>query len=292
MIIVTDNRCTEYAQPGHPERPERITRVWERLRAEAGLPIQWESPAAVSEAQLLRAHTPEHLARLKVARDFDADTPAHPRIYEHAERSVGAGLRALEVALSGRPAFSLMRPPGHHATANQAMGFCYLGNAALVALEARARGKARVAVFDFDVHHGNGTEALLRGREGCAFFSVHQYPAYPGTGEISRENAHNYPVLPGAERETYLGALREALAALRAFQPEVVVVSAGFDAYRGDPLSSAPLEVEDYPWLGRELGALGVPVCAVLEGGYSSDLPELILAYLKGLEAGAARAAD
>lgn len=284
MIIVTDERCTEYAQAGHPENPARIVRTRVRLEETGDFPVRWEGPGAVTEAQLLRAHTPEHLARLRIERDFDMDTPAHAGIREHAERSVGAALRTLDRALERRPVFSLMRPPGHHATADRAMGFCYLSNAAITALEARARGIDRVGVFDFDVHHGNGTESLLLGVEGCSFHSVHQYPAYPGTGEISRDNAHNHPVLPGATRATYQTALREALEELAAFRPELVIVSAGFDAYRGDPLSSAPLEAEDYAWLGAELSSLGAPLCSLLEGGYSADLPDLVLAYLGAVE--------
>ena len=118
--------------------------------------------------------------------DFDADTPAYPQIAAHARRSVGGALQALQSARAGEMAFSLMRPPGHHATRNGAMGFCYLNSIAIAALEARAAGFQRVAVFDFDVHHGNGTEDILLDQPGCAFFSVHQYPCYPGTGQADR----------------------------------------------------------------------------------------------------------
>lgn len=283
MIVVTDQRCTEYEQPGHPERPARIRRTLARLEVQQRIPVEWQPPGPVAREQLLRVHTPAHLERLDQPRDFDADTPALPRIREHAERSVGAALKALDLALAGHPVFSLMRPPGHHATVDRAMGFCYLSNAAIVVQEARARGLGKVAVFDFDVHHGNGTEAVLLGVPGVSFHSVHQFPAYPGTGELSRQNAHNHPVLPGAEREVYRAALERALEEVARFGPELLVVSAGFDAYRGDPLSMAPLEVEDYGWLGRTIRELGVPTCSLLEGGYSHELPELILEYLAGL---------
>jgi acetoin utilization deacetylase AcuC-like enzyme len=168
------------------------------------------------------------------------------------------------------------------------MGFCYLNSIAIAVLEALATetlaGRpARVAVFDFDVHHGNGTEDILRSRCDCAFFSVHQFPAYPGTGESSHENIHNYPVPPGVPRAEYRQALTDALEDLRRYNPSLVAVSAGFDAYVGDPLSDAALEVDDFHWLGVSLRALGIPVFSVLEGGYSADLPDLILAYLCGL---------
>jgi acetoin utilization deacetylase AcuC-like enzyme len=148
-------------------------------------------------------------------------------------------------------------------------------------------GKAgKVAVFDFDVHHGNGTEEILLGKDKCIYVSVHQYPLFPGTGTASRQNARNYPLLPGTPRREYRAALAEGLEEIKRFEPALVAVSAGFDAYQGDPLSSASLEEEDFYWLGQSLRALGVPLFSALEGGYSHDLPELILAYLKGLAGG------
>lgn len=283
MTIITDSRCTEYSAPGHPERPFRVAKSVERLKTQTDLPVKWAEPGPVSREQLLRAHTEEHLDRLEKPMDFDADTPAHPGIAEHARRAAGSALKALELALQGESAFSLMRPPGHHATTTRAMGFCYLNSIAVAAVEALHRKRGRVAVFDFDVHHGNGTEDILRGRPDCAFFSVHQFPAYPGTGESSHQNAHNYPVPPGAPRAEYRGELARALEDLRRYQPGLVVVSAGFDAFREDPLSDAALEVEDFAWLGESLRGLGVPLFSVLEGGYSTKLPELVLAYLCGL---------
>jgi acetoin utilization deacetylase AcuC-like enzyme len=177
-----------------------------------------------------------------------------------------------------------MRPPGHHATRESSMGFCYLNNIAITALEAVATGSKRVAVFDFDVHHGNGTEDILLNRPGLEFFSVHQHPAYPNTGAASRgRNCFNYPVAPSASREVYRAALTNALDDLKHFRPELVAVSAGFDAYVRDPLADGPLLAEDFHWLGQSLGKLSVPMFSLLEGGYSRDLPELIFAYLKGV---------
>jgi len=283
MIVITDERCTAYHQPGHPERPARVARTVEKLREQTRLPITWATPGPVREEQLLRAHAPDLLSRLAMPVDFDADTPTYPDIRAHAERSVGGALKALDLAGGGRQVFSLLRPPGHHATQTRAMGFCYLNSIAVAVLEALSRGVRRVAVFDFDVHHGNGTEDILRGRPDCAFFSVHQFPAYPGTGESSHQNAHNYPVPPGASREEYRAELAAALDDLRRYQPALVGVSAGFDAFREDPLSDAALEEEDFAWLGEALRSLGVPVFSVLEGGYSRQLPDLIFAYLCGL---------
>jgi len=181
--------------------------------------------------------------------------------------------------------FSLMRPPGHHATRTRAMGFCYLNNIAIACLEALATGCKRIAVFDFDVHHGNGTEAILVNNPGASFFSIHQFPCYPGTGTRNvGNNCFNYPVAPQTPRTEYRHVLTSALEHLQSLKPEIVAVSAGFDAYARDPLAQETLEAEDYNWLGKCLRQLGVPIFSLLEGGYSVDLPDLILAYLKGIE--------
>jgi acetoin utilization deacetylase AcuC-like enzyme len=285
VTIITDEKCAGYSQPGHPERPARVTGTLEFLRGQTELPIVWAAPTVVEEAQILRAHSPQHLARLEVPEDFDGDTPFHENISTFARASVAAALDALKAARNGERVFSLMRPPGHHATREHAMGFCYLNSIAIAALEALATGAKRVAVFDFDVHHGNGTEAILLNQPGVEYFSVHQYPCYPGTGSRNAGvNCFNYPVAPGEPRETWRATLARALGDMRQFRPDLVAVSAGFDAYLRDPLADGALEVGDFHWLGRELRGLGAPFFSLLEGGYSRDLPELIFAYLKGAE--------
>jgi acetoin utilization deacetylase AcuC-like enzyme len=160
------------------------------------------------------------------------------------------------------------------------MGFCYLNSIALAALAARAAGVGRIAVWDFDAHHGNGTEAILRGREGFLFCSVHQSPCYPGTGLADVDNARNWPVPPRAPRAAHLDALAASFDAVVAFRPELVLVSAGFDAYGRDPITNMTLEADDFSTLGRWLRESGRPAAAVLEGGYSDDLPRLVDAFL------------
>jgi acetoin utilization deacetylase AcuC-like enzyme len=283
--IITDERCAGYSRYGHPERPARITSTIERIKNQNELAVEWAAPSTISDEQVLRAHAPEMLARLKIPADFDADTPAYENISEYARASAAAALDALNAARNGENVFSLMRPPGHHATREQQMGFCYLNNVAITALEALATGTSKIAVFDFDVHHGNGTEDILQNREGAAFFSVHQFPAYPGTGEKNTgKNCFNYPVAPSTPRENYCGTLARALGDLKKFSPELIAVSAGFDAYARDPLAQGTLLAEDFHWLGSELRALKIPFFSLLEGGYSRELPELIFAYLKGVE--------
>lgn len=285
MVIISDERCTGYHTEGHPERPARITGSVALLRSQTAIDITWTEPAEPTQAMLGRAHTPGHVERVKSAHlPFDSDTPAHPGIYYHALRGVGGAIAAMEAARKGEQSFSLLRPPGHHATKDRAMGFCYLNSLAIAVLEARARGVERVGVLDFDVHHGNGTEEILVNQPGIVFASVHQLPCYPGTGGANvGKNCYNFPQRPFTQREPYRGALSEALARVISADPQLIAVSAGFDAYAKDRIAQQTLEAEDFHWLGGELRKCGVPFFSILEGGYSDDLPELILAYLKGV---------
>jgi acetoin utilization deacetylase AcuC-like enzyme len=234
---------------------------------------------------LLRAHTPAHVDRVKRAEtDFDQDTAAHPGIFEHAARATGAAVAVAQEALKGNPAFSLMRPPGHHATRDRAMGFCYFGHIAIAALDALANGANRVAIWDFDAHHGNGTEDIVANNPGIAFASIHQFPGYPGTGTRSFGNVHNFPVPPLSPRDGHVAQVRRALGELIAFKPDLLLVSAGFDAYAGDPITELTLETEDFATFGRWLRETDIRAGAILEGGYSDELPELIDAFLTAWE--------
>jgi acetoin utilization deacetylase AcuC-like enzyme len=161
------------------------------------------------------------------------------------------------------------------------MGFCYLNSIAVTALHARQNlGVDRVAVWDFDAHHGNGTEAILKGREGLLFASVHQYPGYPGTGTNSFENCYNWPVAPQIPSDQHIAALRESFDRVLSFKPKLILVSAGFDAYEGDPITSMTLKAKDFATLGTWLAETPIRAAAILEGGYSPDLPLLIDAFL------------
>ena len=282
MILFHDPSCADYGSSMRPEQPARVTRSAAHLRS-AHPGWEWRQPRLAEEDELLAAHTPALLARLRHPPDIDDDTPYFPGILEHARRAVGAALDAGEAALAGHKAFSLMRPPGHHCTGSQAMGFCYLNQVAVTALRVAAGGR-RVAVWDFDAHHGNGTEAILNGRPAVFFASVHQYPGYPGTGTTSTDNCRNFPVAPHTPRDRHLAALADSWAAVRAFRPGLVLVSAGFDAYVGDPITAMTLEREDFAALGRWLRDAALPAAAVLEGGYSPDLPVLIDAFLSAWE--------
>ena len=283
MTIITDEQCTTYHSSGHPERPFRVSGPIKKLKAQTELKLEWLKPEPSPKSKVLRAHTTNHFQRLSEPHDFDSDTAYHEGIRDHALRSVGGALMAVELARAGKPNFSLLRPPGHHATKERAMGFCYLGSVAIAALEAKAIGSKKIAVFDFDVHHGNGTEDILAKRDGVVFFSIHQHPAYPGTGTKSFDNCQNYTVQPSLPREDYRKIAERAVADLKSYGPDLVIVSAGFDAYAGDPLCNQKLSAEDFRWFGKTLGGLDVPVASAMEGGYSDDLPDLVFAYLEGL---------
>ena len=285
MILFHDPRCAEYSATGHPERPARIVRSAAHLRA-AHPDWEWRLPNEATEDALLRAHTAAHIERVRAARhDFDADTPTYENIFAHAARASGAACAVAQASLGGAPAFSLMRPPGHHATRDQAMGFCFCNHIAVAALDALAKGAERVAIWDFDAHHGNGTEAIVAGNPRIAFASVHQFPGYPGTGMRSLGNIHNFPVPPFCPREQHRAAVARGLAVLTEFPPDLLLVSAGFDAFSGDPLTQMSLEPEDFALFGQWLRESSIPAGAILEGGYSDELPQLIDAFLTAWEA-------
>jgi acetoin utilization deacetylase AcuC-like enzyme len=283
--IVTDERCTEYFFPGHPERPARILNTLAKLRQQTELQVDYVKPLEFDEELLRRAHSDAHLRLLKSPHGhFHPDTPAHPEIFQHAVRSVGGVLRAMDLARKGHIAFSLMRPPGHHAKRDMMMGFCYLNSIAVTVLEGLAMGVSNLAVFDFDVHHGNGTEAILVNQPHATFFSVHQHPCYPGTGTKNvGNNCFNYPVPPHTPRREYRAVLAKCFEDLKRTKPDLVAVSAGFDAYVCDSIAQEELEVEDFYWIGRMIRRSGIPSFSMLEGGYSDELPDLIMAYLRGL---------
>jgi acetoin utilization deacetylase AcuC-like enzyme len=218
--------------------------------------------------------------------DFvDADTPALPGIFDYALLSAGAALQACRSSLLGKTAFSLMRPPGHHATINRVMGFCYFNNMAVAVTDHLAQHPGtRVAILDIDCHHGNGTEDIFWGNPNVLFVSLHQSPCFPGTGLASRDNCLNYPLPPETVEKEYHEALESACGHIAAFNPGLIGVSAGFDTHKNDPLTRFGLETTTYRQISKTIVGLRKPVFALLEGGYGRELPECVLTFIKGLE--------
>ena len=279
--IVFDKTATGFSADYHPERPARLVMTEARL-LERHPDWAWMKPRLASDEEISRVHPRRHLERLRQPADFDADTPYYPGIEEHARRAAGAAIESVDLARRGEKGFSLMRPPGHHATPSRAMGFCYLNSIAIAAHNALATGYERVAIWDFDAHHGNGTEEIVFGNDRIRFASIHQYPCYPGTGTMSRGNVFNWPIPPRSDAERHASAVRQALDRLIEFNPGIILVSAGFDAYLKDPLTEMTLEQEHFANFGRWLKETGCPAAPILEGGYSDDLPVLVDAFLVG----------
>ncbi len=251
------------AGAGHPERPERVDAVLEALRAPAlAAEVEWVEATPAPREVLERVHQPRYLDALEALAAqgggaLDPDTVLGPRSWEAALASAGVALTAVErgIMRDGGTAFGVTRPPGHHALADRAMGFCFLNNVALAARHAQHLGRRHVFIVDWDVHHGNGTQAIVERDATVRFVSMHQYPWYPGTGAADHD------------------LLAAVGAALDGWRPDVVLVSAGFDSLAGDPLGGFTLEPEDLAQCATELRrrAAPAPVIAVLEGGYRLD---------------------
>jgi len=273
-----------YGGAGHPERPQRFEAVLEALRRpELAALISWVAAQPAERSAIERVHPPEYVNMLENLAErgggaLDADTFLGPRSWESVLASAGVALSAVEQGIRTGTAFGITRPPGHHALAARAMGFCYLNNVVLAARQAQQLGQQRVLIVDWDVHHGNGTQALVEHDRSIRFVSMHQYPWYPGTGaedERGVGNVFNIPRPGGLPRAVYARDFLAGVdAALSGWQPDLLLISAGFDSLNGDPLGEFTLEPADIThWteaLRERMGAR--PVVAVLEGGYRLDL--------------------
>ncbi len=313
VALLTHPACFGHRTPaGHAERPARLQAVLDALDGPGfEALIRREAPEATRE-QLELAHPAayvEALEQLDPGPDeilsLDPDTFASAGSVAAAKRAAGAAIAAVDLVMRGEAeaAFAAVRPPGHHAEAAVPMGFCLFASAAIAAFHARHRWqRERVAVVDFDVHHGNGTQHLLETHPGFFYASSHQMPCYPGTGAASEtgadHNVVNLPLPPGSGGAEFRAAWeRRGLPALDAFAPELLIVSAGFDAHRADPLAAIELDAEDFGWITDRLMEVaarsGAPIVSVLEGGYDlAALAQSAALHVRRLMAGPALPAD
>jgi acetoin utilization deacetylase AcuC-like enzyme len=306
-LLFSHSACEEHIPNiGHPESPVRLQAIRKALAApEFEALLRREAPRA-EESQIARVHPGDFvrdlLDRVPASGDYalDPDTHMTPGSGEAALRAAGAVVAAVDAVMAGEAdnAFCAVRPPGHHAEPDRAMGFCLFNNVAVGALHAReAHGLHRIAVVDFDVHHGNGTQAAFWDDPDLFYGSTHQMPLYPGTGSARERgvnaNIVNAPLPPAAGSREFREAMRHNIVpALTAFQPEFLLISAGFDAHGEDPLAGLNFDEEDFAWATEQLLALARSACggrvvSVLEGGYNPDaLGRSVAAHVKALMQG------
>ena len=304
LILSHESYLTHDTGPYHPESPDRLRSVLKALEQSSlsGF-VREEAPRATAD-EIARAHPGEYVGDILAAiptqglRHLDGDTVVSPGSAEAMMRAAGAAVRAVNAVATGTAdnAFCAVRPPGHHAESTRPMGFCLVNNAAVGALHARAaHGHRRVAVIDFDVHHGNGTQEMFWDDAEAFYASTHQYPFYPGTGSRRERGGHNnivnVPLAAGDRGDVFRGGLRdEILPGLTTFKPDFVIISAGFDAHKDDPLGQLGLTETDFAWATAAImdaarGLCGGRVVSVLEGGYNLDaLADCVTAHVETLK--------
>jgi len=285
-LLLSHQICVRHEMPGSPESPARLEAIEQALQSEQFSALQREDCPEARKDHIALAHGGDYIDEICDLTPesgyfaIDGDTTLCPHSYEAAMKAAGGAVRAVDAVMSGevQNAFCAVRPPGHHATKHQAMGFCLFNNAAIAALHARKQhGAERLAVIDFDVHHGNGTQDIFWDEPDMFYGSTHQMPLYPGTGAVNETGAGNIvntPLQSGADGAKIKEAFKDRLLpALHDFSPDLVVISAGFDAHIDDPLAGLRLTTQDFRWLTLKLAEFADHHCdgrivSLLEGGY------------------------
>jgi acetoin utilization deacetylase AcuC-like enzyme len=278
MRIIFSQKCLEYSKPGYPESPERVKKAWEFLKDK----YKFLEPKPATKQDLLKVHAKKYVEQFENG-EFKGDweTPNFQNIYEYAKLSAGAAIMAAKTK-----GFSLMRPPGHHAGINgktqdaSSLGFCYFNN---MAIAVRSLNLPTL-IIDIDVHHGNGTQEIFLGDKKVTFISLHRRGIYPGTGHDSEDNCYNVPLSANTNDDDYVKALDEILKNIDLSRIKIVGISAGFDTFEKDSLTPFKLGFNAYFEIGKLVKSLGLPVFAILEGGYGNHLGQAIHNLIKGLE--------
>jgi acetoin utilization deacetylase AcuC-like enzyme len=304
-VFLEHSSSLEHDTGPHPEQPARITAIERELNKRGWLGFERARSPAVERADLTAVHPERYVDAIERISGYggghlDADTVTSAGSFEAALHAAGGAVELVDLLLDGRAdtAFSCHRPPGHHALPAQAMGFCLFNNVAVAATHAlRSRGLERVLILDWDVHHGNGTNDIFHGSDEVLFISIHQSPLYPGTGHAEdlgtgqgRGYTVNLPVSAGADDELFRSLVDHVAVPLAtAYEPQLVVISAGYDAHRDDPLATCGLTAEGFGQMTRSMRrcceGLGAPLGAVLEGGYALDaLARSVAATLEALQ--------